>query len=461
MTHYHWRRRVQTVPMVVLLVPLVAFILLCHYTRRPFNLLRDTECDTVDSLRTYAFILQGQPRQAGQSLRFDASLAHRSNGRVYLYFTRDSACTHLHAGDTVTARTRIRRGQRLGAFDYGMWLRRNGYIGTARVVRYSLRPAHGPVAPSLQQRLYARLAQAGLDGDEKAVVGALTLGCKEDLDPQLRRHFQASGAAHILAVSGLHTGIIYTVLMGLLTLGGRVRPMHENRLGRAALGLSVIAVMWLYAYITDMTPSVVRAVLMITLFETGHVFYRRAVTLDTIAAAAFFILLARPLDLWSVSFWLSFTATVAIVVFAKAAELFTHRLKWKDTAVGKGLNWLVGTVVISLAAQVGTLPVTLYCFGQFSTYFLLANILVLPLAALLVPCGMACIALGGSAPGLVAGRITHTLACLMNNAVQAIENLPGSTVHASADLGMVVLYYALLAVLALLIKQTINAYRKY
>ena len=106
---------------------------------------------------------------------------------------------------------------------------------------------------TMQQRLYQRLADAGLDGDELATVGALTLGYKQDLNKELKHHFQASGAAHVLAVSGLHTGIIYGLVLWLLTLGGRFRPLHENRFGRWTISLIIMAVMWAYAWLTGMT----------------------------------------------------------------------------------------------------------------------------------------------------------------------------------------------------------------
>ena len=157
-------------------------------------------------------------------------------------------------------------------------------------------PKYAPKTPpnAMQQMLYGRLAAAGLEGDELATVGALTLGYKEELDKDLRRHFQASGAAHVLAVSGLHTGIIYGLLIALLTLGGHFKPMHENRLGRCAISLIIIGAMWGYAWLTGMTPSVVRAVLMVTIFEVGHMAYKRSFSINTIAAAAVLILLVKP-----------------------------------------------------------------------------------------------------------------------------------------------------------------------
>ena len=293
-----------------------------------------------------------------------------------------------------------------------------------------------PPANDLQITLYHRLEAAGLKDDELATTGALTLGYKEDLNKDLRRHFQASGAAHVLAVSGLHTGIIYGLLWWLLTLGGRVRPMHENKAARRTISMTIIGAMWGYAWLTGMTPSVVRAVLMVTMVEIGRIIYRKSLTVNTIAAAAFLILMVHPTDLWSVSFQLSFAATTAIVL------LLNHT---------KTTSFFAGIILVSIAAQIGTLPITMYYFGQVSTYFLLANILVLPLATGLVPCGLMTIALGGSSIGLIMGKATWALARLMNLSSEWIESLPGSTIPAHINGRMVGVYYLLWAGLYLLI----------
>ena len=297
---------------------------------------------------------------------------------------------------------------------------------------------------AVQTELYKRLSASGLRGDELATVGALTLGYKEELPPELRTHFQASGAAHVLAVSGLHTGILYGLVVWLLTLGGRLRPMHENVVGRVALGTVIIGVMWGYAWLTGMTPSVVRAVLMVTIFEVGRMLYRQAFSLNTIAAAAVLILLAKPSDLWSVSFQLSFAATFMIVLVARECEKRLHRHEWRETWHGRALSWVIGTVIISIAAQLGTLAISMYYFHQISTYFLLANLIVLPIAALLVPCGLLSLALGGSIAGIWVSKVTGVLAWTMNHSVAWIESLPGSTVYVDIGGGMVAVYYGIL-----------------
>ena len=291
----------------------------------------------------------------------------------------------------------------------------------------------------MQERLYGRLKAAGLEGDELATVGALTLGYKKDLDKELRRHFQASGAAHVLAVSGLHTGIIYGLLIGLLTLGGRWKPLYEEKWKRRCLGAIIIAVMWGYAWLTGLTPSVVRAVLMVTIFEIGRMIYRQAFSLNTVAAAAVLILLVRPTDLWSVSFQLSFAATAAIVILVKGS-LF-HSLPVREGLLKRSILYVLGLIVVSLAAQLGTLPITMYYFGQISNYFLLTNLIVLPIATFLVPFGLATLALGGSWAGVLVGKTTWALAWAMNHSVGWIESLPGSTTKVSIGLGMVAVYY--------------------
>lgn len=438
----------RTYPMIVLLLPLIAVILICQYIGQryevfrhtPINLLYQSEFKTLDSLEMYAFVLESTPRATAKCERYEAHVL--PHGRVLLYLLRDSTHALPICGDTVYARTRIHRGDSIGRFDYGLYLRRQGFIGTAFAANYNIVRAHEQKTP-LQVRLYKRLSAAGLEGDELATTGALTLGYKEDLDVELRRHFQAAGAAHVLAVSGLHTGIIYGLLLWLLTLGGRFKPRYENRIGRWAIGIVIITAMWFYAWLTGMTPSVVRAVLMVTLVEIGRMAYRQAISLNTIAAAAVLILLVRPLDLWSVSFQLSFAATAAIVIMAKEMEKIVHRKRWRHKWIGHILTWIVGIVIISFAAQLGTLPLTMYYFGQISNYFLLTNLIVLPLATLLVPFGLITIALGGTTLGLWIGKGTQLLAWLLNHSVGWIESLPGSTTQVRIGPGMVAIYYVL------------------
>lgn len=442
-------KRLQAYPMVVILVVVIAALCICKHFQWPVNLLYQSECSSIDSLRTYSFVLQSAPKNTAKCYRYEADVLAIWDStewaplyqKALLYIQRDSTRSIPQAGDTIIAQTRLRRGGQIGSFDYGQYLRMQGYVGSAYIYRYSIRTASTHSTP-LQQRLYHRLEQAGLSGDELATTGALTLGYKEDLDPQLRQHFQASGAAHVLAVSGLHTGILYIILLNILTIGKRFRPRYENRWGRCALGGIIIAFMWGYAWITGMTPSVVRCVVMITLVEIGRMLYRNSLSINTIAAAAVLILLVRPLDLWSISFQLSFAATIAIVLFAKGMEqlvpLQQSGNRWKTRII----TYILDTITVSIAAQVGTLPITMYTFGQVSNYFLLTNLIVLPIASLLVPIGLVTILFGGTSLGTLFGHASYGLAWFMNHSVGWIEQLPGSVTQVHINAWMVLLLYA-------------------
>jgi competence protein ComEC len=142
------------------------------------------------------------------------------------------------------------------------------------------------------------------------------------------------------------------------------------------------------------------------------------------------------------------------VAVAGYAERFLHRKEWRNKWYGRLAAWFMGTIIISLAAQLGTIPITAFYFKQMSVYFLLTNLIVLPLASLLVPCGLISIALGGSSGGVLFSKLTHTLAHGMNASVEWIEGLPGSTTQVSIGPGMVAIYYFFFICLCLFLMKT-------
>ena len=505
-------------PMVYLLVPLVAAILVCYYTGKPINLLRDTEADYLDTTRLLIAVVHDYPRECKRTVRCEAevlaykdidrksdSVAWRPNllarqGKVYLYLMPDStdnrrnkeALMGLQIGDTLAVRTCIRRGGKLGDFDYGMYLRQHGIVGTGMVwkghwcllsrsgkrsrqadafftvgetpaspdtmVRHGDRTSLSSIARRVQRRLYARYGEMGITGAEQATLGALTLGYKEDLDPALKQAFQRSGAAHVLAVSGLHTGIIYAVLLSLLTIGGRRKPLYENKIGRWALSIAVIITMWGYAFLTGLTPSVVRSVVMISVVEAGRMLYRKGNTLNCVLFAAWAILIVRPLDLFSVSFQLSFAAVIAIVLLAPTiSSMGGWHQGWRGVLQQAG-SYVIGLLVVSMAAQVGTLPLSMYYFGQCSNYFLFTNLLVLPLAGVIVVLGFGSLALGWiPVVGHWIAQGTSGVVWLLNHAVQGIESLPGAFTEKSISITAVAGLYAGIAASYIVILFALNS----
>lgn len=252
------------------------------------------------------------------------------------------------------------------------------------------------------------------------------------MDSELKQHFQRAGAAHILAVSGLHTGIVYTVVLTLLTLGGLLRPMHDQRLWHAALAIVTIGLLWGYAWLTGMSAPVVRSVVMMTIYEIGILLRRPTVSLNTLMAAAIVILLFRPSELLSVGFWLSFSAVAALLT------MMPHL-----TMKNRFVRALISLPLVSMIAQLGTLPITLYAFGQMSNYFLLTNLIVVPLAFAIVYLGFGVQVLAG-VPGVgsMLGWLLRGVAWLLNSAVGWIESLPGAVTTIHETTSMMVLLYA-------------------
>jgi len=220
-------------------------------------------------------------------------------------------------------------------------------------------------------KLLDRLSESGVDGSVYAVVAAMTLGDKSQLTKELRDTYAVSGASHILALSGLHLGIIYTLLSLLLS----------RRRWQVISQVVIIVCIWLFVFLVGMSASVVRSAVMITVYALLSLGHRDKMSVNTLAFAAIVMLLFNPKSLFDVGFQLSFMAVLAILLFYPLFEsvwsqqfLFGHRL----------FRWLWTTLAVSCAAQIGVAPLIAYYFGRFSCYFLLTNLVVVPAATLIL-----------------------------------------------------------------------------
>lgn len=232
----------------------------------------------------------------------------------------------------------------------------------------------------VRELVVRRYEEWGLDGDVLAVVSALTVGDKSDLTPELKATYSASGASHVLALSGLHIGI----LAGILTL--LLYPLRLFPLGRSLTGVLTVLLLWAFAFLSGLSASVVRAVTMFSLYVGASFFLEgRFSGFLSLSLAAFLMLLYRPFYLFDVSFQLSFLAVWGILLFY---PVFSGWLP----AGCRRIRWLWNTLSVSMAAQLGTLPFVLFYFGAFPTYFLLANLLVTPLAVCILGSSLAALA---------------------------------------------------------------------
>ena len=288
-------------------------------------------------------------------------------------------------------------------FDYGAYLRREGVHARLSVQT----PAdavrlEGPEAPAVRlvatSRLYVRTRIERLVPNEgaRAVLSALLLGDRRTLDPDTRAQFAETGLMHVLAVSGLHVLLVGMALYGLL------RPvlmrLSRRRLSWRAVetlrALVTLAALVFFMMLTGARPSVVRAVLMASVFILLTLTQRNAHTLNTLGTAALVMLLWQPAQLFDVGFQLSFAAVAAIVALHPVfARLLPARLR--DSAP---LRKTFSMVLVSLAATLGTLPILLYHFGHASFAGLVLNLAAIPLTGLALTAGLFMLLFGSVAP---------------------------------------------------------------
>ena len=409
---------------LIVLVPLVVIILLSGYTGKPLNLLKDTEVDYLSKDTVLAMRLQSDGQERAKTIRYEAEVEDGS--KVFLYLQKDSLVMP-QLGDILMVATKVERGGRLGEFDYGLYLRRQGIVGTCwayrknwKVIGHEEDRSIRGYARRCQHYLHNQYQKMGIDGKELGILSALTLGYREELDKDVQRAFSASGAMHVLAVSGLHTGIVWGIVVWILTLGGWRRPLYEERWKRWVLSGGIITILWGYAFVTGLSPSVMRSALMLTFWELSGLFEKQTSRWNPILSAAVIVLIINPLALWSVSFQLSFAAVVSIMLVGK-------KLQEKVILRGKLWQYIGGLLIVSVAAQVGTLPLTLYYFGQTSNYFALTNLFVIPLAFVLLLLGISTLSLSWCVVGEWLGIASKWCTWLLREGVEWIENLPYST----------------------------------
>ena len=296
------------------------------------------------------------------------------------------------------------------------------------------------LANHLRRQSKDLLTKALGDKEARGIALALVLGIKEQLDDRVREAYGRAGAMHVLAVSGLHIGIVYGVIAFLLM------PLRRIRWGKSLHALLCILLLWLFALVAGGSVSVVRAATMFTCVILADATQRRANIFNTLALSAFLLLLINPYYLLSVGFQLSYLAVLGIVYLQpRIYHLFTCNAWLADK--------LWALTAVSIAAQIATLPISLYYFHQFPTYFWLANIIVIPAAFIILSLGLLTIGVGWVVPPLLTlvGSVLEKLILGVNTLIYALEHLPVSYIdRLYVDLPQVIaLYGGIIALVAL------------
>ena len=307
----------------------------------------------------------------------DSSLCY-INRDVLLYWLKDSTVNDIKCGDKVVFYSRISEPVSdidFMGFDYRHYLLTKGISGTGFVFPSNMMYESCERVASFKERALqcrdsiVRIYSGWkLDDENMAVISALTIGDKSGLSPELKAMYSAAGTSHVLALSGLHIGIFSAILYILLW------PLKKIRNGSLLQSVIVAMVLWTFAFVSGLSPSVVRAVTMCTLYLMASLLVENGLSgLYSLTFTAFIMLLYQPLYLFDISFQLSFVAVFSIILFF---PYFNSLVKCKN----KILKYIWGILVVSISAQLGTLPLILFYFGSFPTYFLIANLIVSPLA---------------------------------------------------------------------------------
>jgi competence protein ComEC len=289
--------------------------------------------------------------------------------------------TSINYGDVFLIQSKFREVEgpkNPGAFDYKSFLERKNIFHTVYVkqneykfLQHERVSFFKDLAIAIKLKLLSLLQENGLEGQELAIASSLLLGYDEEISKDLSNAYAITGTIHVLSVSGLHIGIIFMVLNLSFSF------LDKRKGGLYTKGILVLSGVWLFAMISGLSPSVVRAAVMFSLFIFGKTFRLQANIFNTLLASAFLILLFDPYLLLDIGFQLSYLALGGILYFQpKIYNWFQFENAFADKI------WALTSV--SLAAQLMTFPLTIYYFNNFSVSFLLANLLIIPLSTIIM-----------------------------------------------------------------------------
>ena len=370
----------------------------------------------------------------------DSSTLHHTNIKILLNLQKSFTAQNLQGGDLIIFHPdlhAIASSSMPYAFDYAQFMARKGILYRQYLADDAWQLSQHKAATTLQhramkmqQQCIATLQRCNLSDENIGLLSALLWGYKANLPSTTRQYFSAAGLSHILAVSGLHTGIIALILW-LLLYPLRYTSMRHIR------GIVTLVLLWVYAFITGLSPSVVRACIMATFVGVAGMLNRSNTSLNALCGSAVMVLLMAPMQLFDISFQLSYTAVAGIIILSPHLNISNY-LNSHNTI----LRYITGLASASFAAQIATAPFAAYYFHYIPVWGLLSNLLFTPLLTPLM-----LMALGMQAfeclhiPHAWLDNATDATAQLLCSGAQAIASLPGASIEGIwVTLPMLLLY---------------------
>ena len=303
-----------------------------------------------------------------------------TNGEAIIYFQKTDKLLNLHTGDYILLKnkfTDLKSSGNPGAFDYAKYCHRNNVYQSAFVRESEWRKTtwHTEDLASYFEKLNKKtrvILQSYIrDTVAASIAEALLIGYRKDIDKDIWQSYSNTGIVHIIAISGMHMSMIYMSIRYLLLL----LPFFKKR-KNMALWFAII-LMWCFAILTGVPPSVNRAAVMFTFLGVGEMINKKMPVYNNLAASAFVLLCCNPSWLWDVGFQLSYLAVLSLVIFYKP---FVDKM----VITNKILNAIWEMIAITIAAQILTFPFCIYYFHQFPLLFILTNLVAVPATTIIL-----------------------------------------------------------------------------
>lgn len=348
-------------------------------------------------------------------------------GNVIIYFQKDSLVSDLQYGSTVVFKKslqEIKNSGNPGSFDYQRYcaFQQIYYQVYLKSDEYKILPARNDRSFKrflfdIRKKIIGILRHYIPGEKESGLSEALLIGYKDDLDKNLVQAYSNTGVVHVIAISGLHVGLIYWLLTGLLT------PFLTHKHVKWLKPLLVISGLWVFSLLAGGSPSVLRSAVMFTAIVLGETMSRRTSVYNSLAASAFLLLCHNPFWLWDLGFQLSYTAVLSIIIFMKPVyNCWFIKNKLLDAI------WKLNAVTLS--AQILTIPICLYNFHQFPNFFLITNLVAVPLSSvILIGELLLCIAFPVTSVAQFIGSALFWLIRAMNIFIEYMDSLPFSVLE--------------------------------
>lgn len=388
-------------------------------------------CDYVFQKPSFiAVTLREQLKYSEKNFRFVCDVNQvdsvKTVGKIILNITRDSIPMTFYIGQTIYLKSKIQPHlppKNPDQFDYGNYLLNKNIYGQiyANQREILLEPIPNKTlwyfTNKIRSRIVQNLERSKLDNRELAVLSALILGQRQEIDPQIIKDYQYAGAVHILSVSGLHVGLIIIFINNVL----RFIPQSKSVI-LLKLVLTLFC-LWSFAILASLSPSVVRAVTMFSFLAIGMSFKRSTNVFHTLIVSILLILLIQPSFLFDVGFQLSYIALFSILwlqpIFAKI---------WRPK--NKIIQYFWDIVTVSFAAQIGSFPISVYYFHQFPGLFFITNLIIIPLLSVVMALGIIAmvIAVFGTVPSVIINAVEFCLRS-MNYCIHYVASFEKFVLH--------------------------------